>query len=97
MLKEYAESRADREILLLSKLMANRREILPRLLKLPVAERARLATRLVESLDEREDPAAAEEWLKELERRMREVTNGTAAVESWTKVRRRIEGRLRSH
>ena len=76
--------------------MANRREILPHLLLMPVSERARLATRLVESLDESVDPDAAEEWLNELERRVLQVTNGTAAIESWTKVRRRIERRFRS-
>ena len=76
--------------------MANRREILPELLKLPVRERARLATELVQSLDESEDPDAAMAWLEELDRRAREVVNGTAKLEDWAKVRRRIELRLRA-
>jgi hypothetical protein len=76
--------------------VANRREILPQLLKLPARERARLATELVQSLDESEDPDAASAWLEELDRRAREVMNETAKLEDWTKVRRRIEQRLRA-
>jgi len=76
--------------------MANRREILPELLKLPAHERARLATELVQSLDESEDPDAAAAWLEELDRRARGVIRGTAKLEDWTKVRRRIELRLRA-
>jgi len=77
-------------------LMASRRQILPELLKLPAHERARLATELVRSLDESEDPDAAEAWLNELDRRAREVVTGTAKLEDWTKVRKRIELRLRA-
>jgi len=76
--------------------MANGREILPELLKLPAHERARLVTELVQSLDESEDPDAAEVWLQELDRRAREVVGGTAKLENWTEVRRRIELRLRA-
>ena len=75
--------------------MANGKEILPQLLKLPASERARLATELVQSLDESEDPDAAEAWLRELDRRAREVIGATVKLEDWTKVRRRIEARLR--
>ena len=76
--------------------VANRREILPKLLKLPAREGARLATELVQSLDESEDPHAAAAWLEELARRAREMVSGTAQLEDWTKVRRRIELRLRA-
>jgi len=76
--------------------MPNRREILPELLKLPAHERARLATELVQSLDESKDPDAAAAWLEELDRRAREVVSGTAKLEDWTKARRRIERRLQS-
>jgi putative addiction module component (TIGR02574 family) len=74
--------------------MANRHDILPKLLKLPARERARLVTELVQSLDESEDPDATAVWLEELDRRAREVGSGTAKLEDWTKVRRRIEQRL---
>jgi hypothetical protein len=39
--------------------MVSRCEILSELLKLPARERARLATELVQSLDESEDPDAS--------------------------------------
>ena len=76
--------------------MPNRRGILPKLLKLPAEERARLATELVQSLDESKDSDPAAAWLEELDRRAREVVSGTAKLEDWTKVRRRIERRLQS-
>jgi len=67
-----------------------------KLLKLPASERAQLATALLQSLDESEDPDAAQAWLTELDRRAREVIGGTAKLEDWAEVRRRIEGRLRA-
>jgi putative addiction module component (TIGR02574 family) len=71
--------------------MSSRRQILPDLLKLPAQERARLATELAQSLDGSEDPDAGAAWFEELDRRAREAVNGTAKLEAWTKVRRRIE------
>ena len=47
------------------------------------------------SLDCSEDTDAAA-WLEELDRRAREIISGTAKLEDWTKVRRRIELRLRA-
>ena len=73
-----------------------RLEILRELMKLPARERARLATELVQSLDDSEDPDAAAAWLDELDRRAREVVSRTAKLKDWTKVRRRIELRLRA-
>jgi hypothetical protein len=43
----------------ITKTMVSRREILSERLKLPARERARLATELVQSLDESEDPDAS--------------------------------------
>ncbi|MGO9452395.1 MAG: addiction module protein [Candidatus Binataceae bacterium] len=76
--------------------MASVKEILPRLLKLSAPERAKLAIELVQSLDESEDTDAAEAWLAELDRRAREVTHGTAKLEDWPIVRKRIATGLRS-
>jgi len=61
--------------------MANGREMLAELLKLPASERDQLATALLQSLDESEDPDAAQTWLTELDRRAREVIGGTAKLE----------------
>lgn len=47
-------------------------------LSLPTEERARLAHDLIASLDDAQDPGAAEAWVAELERRAREVESGTA-------------------
>ena len=77
-------------------LMASDEEILPQLLKLPAAERARLATELVLSLDESQDPDAAQAWLVELDRRARDVIGGGATLDDWVEVRQRIESRLRA-
>ncbi len=76
--------------------MAKADQILPELLRLPTAERARLAAELIRSLDEFEDAEVAEAWISELDRRAREVISGTAKLESWEQVRQRIEARLRS-
>jgi putative addiction module component (TIGR02574 family) len=76
--------------------MAKNRQILADLLRLPASERARLAAALVLSLDESKDPDAAQAWLEELDRRARDVVDGTAQLEDWTEVRDRIEARLRA-
>src|SRR5690348_9925214 len=57
-------------------------DLLEEALKLPTGERARLVSRLIESLDddeEAEDPVEVEKaWAKEIERRIREIDAGTA-------------------
>jgi putative addiction module component (TIGR02574 family) len=66
-------------------------------LSLPTQERARLAHDLIVSLDEAEDPDAADAWVAELERRAREVESGSASVEDWAAVRARWAARWRNH
>jgi putative addiction module component (TIGR02574 family) len=75
--------------------MATRKQILPKALKLPIAERAELAGDLIRSLDEA-DGEAAKAWILELERRANDVFSGKAKTESWTKVRKRLEAKLRA-
>ena len=75
--------------------MATRKQILPKALKLPIAERAELAGDLIRSLDEA-DSEAAKAWILELERRANDVFSGKAKTESWTKVRKRLEAKLRA-
>ncbi len=62
-------------------------------LSLSAPERARLAHELLRSLDESEDPDAAETWLAEIERRAREVKAGAAGLEEWSAVRDRLAKR----
>ena len=72
-----------------------RPELLNELLALPAADRAKLAEELLASLEEGSDPDAAEAWVKEIERRVREIDDGTAEMVPWDVVRNRILDRLR--
>jgi putative addiction module component (TIGR02574 family) len=47
-----------------------------KMLKLPPEQRARLAQRLISSLDQASDPEAEELWLRESERRLDELESG---------------------
>ncbi len=76
--------------------MASEKDILADALALPAEERARLAHELLISLDEQEDPDAADAWLAEIDRRVREVEDGTAQLEDWEVVRDRLAQRWRS-
>lgn len=75
--------------------MATFTDVLEAALALPQAERARLAHALLVSLDGGVDQAAAA-WADEIERRMKEVDDGTAVFEEWDGVRDRIASRLRA-
>jgi putative addiction module component (TIGR02574 family) len=71
-------------------------DILAAALALPAPERARIAHELIASLDEAEDPGAAEAWLAEIGRRAREVEDGSAELEEWSVVRERLAARRRA-
>jgi putative addiction module component (TIGR02574 family) len=45
-------------------------------LKLPPEQRARLAERLISSLDQSVDPDSEEFWIREAERRLQELESG---------------------
>jgi putative addiction module component (TIGR02574 family) len=67
-------------------------------LELPERERARLAERLIASLDEGadEDPAEVERaWVEEIERRVAEIEAGTAELIPAEQVFAELRGRLR--
>lgn len=76
--------------------MATFTDVLEAALALPQAERVRLAHALLVSLDGGEDQAAAAAWADEIERRMKEVDDGTAVFEEWDGVRDRVASRLRA-
>ena len=76
--------------------MATGKEILPQLLKLPVSERAELATELIRSLDEMEDSDAEEAWAREINQRLDDVMSGRVKTVPWAKARKRIEAKLRA-
>ena len=64
-------------------------------MKMPPADRARLAERLIRSLDEQADPDADAAWQDEVARRWQQTQAGEAALVPWEVVRERIQGRLR--
>lgn len=53
--------------------------------------RAELAAELLASLDGPADPDAEAQWAAEIERRVAAIEAGTAVLEPWDEVRRRIE------
>lgn len=63
-------------------------------LTLPERERAELAYALVRSLDEPADSDAAEEWDKELARRLNAIDTGTAKLIDREELQRRFRERL---
>jgi putative addiction module component (TIGR02574 family) len=60
-------------------------------LRLDVDARAELAAELLASLDGPVDPDAEAAWTVEIERRVEAIEAGTARLEPWEDVKRRIE------
>jgi len=75
------------------RVMGSRDDLLAEALALPTEERARIAHELLVSLDEGSDENAAEAWLSEIMRRLKEVDDGTAVLEDWSAVRERLAKR----
>ncbi len=72
------------------------KRLLDDVLSLPGAERAEIAARLIESLEEVADASVDEAWAAEIERRCTELDAGEAVTSDWADVRRRIDSRLRT-
>lgn len=72
--------------------MTDVRDLLQRALDLPPEARAALAGSLLESLDSKVDADAEAAWSVEIERRIREIDEGTAKLEPWPEARKRISG-----
>lgn len=80
--------------------MATKDDLLQTALQLSPEERAELAEELLLSLDQ--DPSATSEewhrsWTSELERRSREVLDGTVDTVRWEDVRASLIEELRQH
>jgi len=65
--------------------------LLEHALSLPEHERAKIAARLLESLDEETQSDVDAAWAAEIERRCAAVDAGTLATSDWNDVRARIE------
>ena len=68
--------------------------LLAEALRLDSGSRAELAAELLASLDGPADPDAEAAWTAEIERRVAAITAGTAKLEPWDEVKRRIEKEL---
>lgn len=75
---------------------SNADELLQRALQLPADERLALASELFDSVEGPEDPAWSAAWAAELDRRAKELENGTAKTVPWEQVKAKIEERLSS-
>jgi putative addiction module component (TIGR02574 family) len=62
--------------------------------QLPIAERLRLIDELTETIPEVDLPALSPEWQDEIQRRSREIDDGTATLEDWETVRERLFQRV---
>jgi putative addiction module component (TIGR02574 family) len=69
-------------------------EILKRALTLPVAERAELASSLIESLDDATDKSVEAAWDEEIVRRMAELDSGKVKPVSLEQARRRLSSAI---
>jgi putative addiction module component (TIGR02574 family) len=75
---------------------SNANDLLQRALQLPADERLALATELLESVEGPENSNWAAAWATELDRRVRELENGTATTIPWEHVKAEIQARLRA-
>ena len=71
--------------------MMDTASLLEQALSLPEHERAKIAARLLESLDEETQSDVDAAWVAEIERRCAAVDAGTLATSDWKDVRSRIE------
>ena len=71
------------------------RELEAQALKLPRRERARLAQRLISSLDQEVDADAEGLWLAEAERRLADLKSGKVAAIPAERVIRKVRATLR--
>jgi len=69
-------------------------ELLRKVLELPAEARAALASSLIESLDDKVDPSAEEEWKLEIARRIAELDSGKVKPIPWADARRQISAIL---
>lgn len=76
--------------------MATKDELLSDVLRLPPEERAEVAHKLLLSLEDEPGSQDAEtDWDQELERRAREVLDGTVKTVPWEELEARMTTRLR--
>ena len=63
------------------------KELIREAVELPESDRATLAGVMIESLDPRPTPAVKAAWSREIERRVREIDEGTVELLDWDDLR----------
>ena len=63
------------------------KELIREAVELPESDRATLAGVMIESLDPKPTPQVRAAWSKEIERRVREIDEGTVELLDWENVR----------
>lgn len=71
-------------------------DLLERALQLEPEKRMSLAAKLLDSVEEPDDAAWAEEWAKELDARLKAVESGEDPGETWEAVKARALAGLRN-
>ena len=64
-------------------------------LKLPAADRARIAAELIASLDGEPEAGAEAAWLVEIDQRIKDVDEGRVQLRDWNDVKADVQGALR--
>jgi putative addiction module component (TIGR02574 family) len=72
----------------------NVEELLREACELPETERAKLAGRLLDTLDEQAEEAIEAAWAEEVERRVRQLESGEVKTIPWEEVRAKLYARL---
>lgn len=71
--------------------MDDAKKVLTIALELPEHDRAEIAARLLESLDDSDREGVDEAWAREIERRCAALDSGDAVTSDWNEFRARIE------
>jgi putative addiction module component (TIGR02574 family) len=69
------------------------KEIIQEAMEMPPEERAKLAERLLSSLDAPKDEDVEVAWQQEAARRLEQIRTGEARTVSWESVRDRLRGK----
>ncbi|HEV7239896.1 MAG TPA: addiction module protein [Thermoanaerobaculia bacterium] len=71
--------------------MDDAKKVLTIALELPEHDRAEIAARLLQSLDDSDREGVDEAWAREIERRCAALDSGDAVTSDWNEFRARIE------
>ena len=75
---------------------ANHAALLEDALKLPPADRLTLATELLHSVEDRQDPEWSQAWAAEISRRIQEVDEGKTETIAWSALRAELKAHFAS-